>query len=308
MKWFLIALGAPFLWAIVNIADQFLVSKYSEKQKERSSGGLVLFSSLIGIFIAIIIGILTPGILDVSITDISLLVLAGGLSIVWIILYLYAIEIEELSVVVPWFLTIPIFGYFLGYIFLGEVLTFYQIIGSLVVFLGLILISIDFFENKDKKGVKKKIIIYMLSASFLAAISGIIFKYVTIEGDFWISSFWEYFGLGFIGLILYVFVPKYRSEFLYMHKMGGRKIFFLNIVSELMTILGNLLTNFALLLAPVSMVFLVGSFQPAILLFLTIIGTKFFPHIIKENLSKHILIQKIIAIIIMTIGSLFLFL
>jgi len=46
MSWFFIALGAPFLWAIVNIADQHLVKKYSTGHK--GSGGLVLFSSLIG--------------------------------------------------------------------------------------------------------------------------------------------------------------------------------------------------------------------------------------------------------------------
>ena len=74
-----------------------------------------------------------------------------------------------------------------------------------------------------------------------------------------------------------------------------------------MTVSGNLLTNFALLLAPVTMVYLVGAFQPAIVLFLTIIGTKFLPHIIKENISKDVLIPKIFAIIIMIIGSVFLF-
>ncbi|HCY17767.1 TPA: hypothetical protein DHT42_01010 [Candidatus Nomurabacteria bacterium] len=52
MNWFFIALVAPFLWAFVNIADSFLISKYSQREKERSSGGLVIFSSLIGIFIA----------------------------------------------------------------------------------------------------------------------------------------------------------------------------------------------------------------------------------------------------------------
>jgi drug/metabolite transporter (DMT)-like permease len=307
MTWFFIALGATFLWAIVNIADQFLVSKYSQKEKERSSGGLVLFSSLIGIFIALGIGIFTPNVFNIILFDKILLIIAGGLSICWIILYLYAIEIENISVIVPWFLTVPIFGYIFGYIFLGETLTLNQILGSIVVFFGLILISIDFFEKKEKRGVKKQIIIYMLSASIIVAISGIIFKYVTIEGNFWVSSFWEYIGLGGIGLILYLFVPKYRNEFMYMNRTGGRKIFFINIMSELMTIFGNLLTNFALLLAPVAMVYLVGSFQPAIVLILIIIGTKFFPQIISENLSRKVLIQKIIAIIIMITGSVFLF-
>jgi uncharacterized membrane protein len=307
MKWFFIALTAPFLWAIVNIADQYLVSKYSQKEKERSSGGLVLFSSLIGIVIAFFIGIFTPNIFNVIFSDIILLIIAGGISIVWIILYLYAIEIENISVVIPWFLTIPIFGYILGYIFLGEILTWKQIIGSLIIVFGLILITVDFFEKKIRLIIKKQILIYMIPASMLVAISGIIFKYVTIEGNFWISSFWEYFGLGMIGLILYLFVPKYRSEFKYMNKAGGKIIFFVNTLSELMTILGNLLTNFALLLAPVTMIYLVSSFQPAIVLTLTILGTKFFPYIIKENISHKVLIQKIIAIIIMTIGSIYLF-
>ena len=135
MNWFLLAFGAPFLWAIVNIADNYLVAKYSQKEKERSSGGLVLFSSLIGIVMALIIGIFTSNIFNIILVDKLLLLMAGGLSVVWIILYLYAIEIEDISVIVPWFLTIPIFGYILGYIFLGETLTFYQIIGSLIIFL-----------------------------------------------------------------------------------------------------------------------------------------------------------------------------
>jgi hypothetical protein len=104
-----------------------------------------------------------------------------------------------------------------------------------------------------------------------------------------------------------MFVPKYRNEFMHMNRTGGKKIFIINIISELMTIFGNLLTNFALLLAPVAMVYLVGSFQPAIVLILTIIGTKFLPHIIKENLSRRVFIPKIIAIIITIAGSVLLF-
>lgn len=305
MSWFLIALGAPILWAIVNISDNYLVVNFSQKEKERSSGGLVLFSSLIGIFIAFFIFLSTPYIFDISFLDKVLLFITGGLTIVWILFYLYALEIDDVSSVVPWFLTIPVFGYILGYLFLGEILSFFQIIGSIIILSGAIIISIDFKE--DKKSIKHKPVFYMICASLAAAISGVIFKVVTIDGDFWVSSFWEYFGLGFIGLIIYFFIPKYRQEFNYMNRTGGRKIFLVNIVSELMSISGNLLTNFAILLAPVTMVYLVSSFQPAIVLILSIIGTKFFPHIIKENISKKVLIPKVIAICIMILGSICLF-
>ncbi|KKQ03305.1 MAG: hypothetical protein US18_C0010G0011 [Parcubacteria group bacterium GW2011_GWB1_36_5] len=306
MQWFFIALGAPFLWAIVNIADHYLISRYTRKEKEQSSGGLVIFSSIIGIFIAFLIWFCVSGIFDIPTFDKLLLLLAGSLTVVWIILYLFALEIENVSSVVPWFLAVPVFGYILGDIFLGETLTFNQIVGSIIIFLGLILISINF--SGEKKNLNVKLMFYMLFACLIIAISGIIFKYVTVENNFWISSFWEYLGLGITGLFIYLFIPKHRAEFIEMNRTGGRKIFLVNVVSELMSISGNLLTNFALLLAPVTMVFLVSSFQPAIVLILTILGTKFFPNIAKENLTKHILLPKIIAIVIMVFGSVILFL
>ncbi|PIP68916.1 hypothetical protein COW91_02265, partial [Candidatus Nomurabacteria bacterium CG22_combo_CG10-13_8_21_14_all_32_8] len=246
------------------------------------------------------------GLFDISFLDKVLLFVAGCLTVVWTILYLYTLEIEDISSVVPWFLTVPVFGYVLGYIFLGETLSFYQIVGSIIIFSGLILISINFREGK--KILKKKPLVYMAFACFIIAVSGVIFKYVTIEGNFWVSSFWEYLGLGVTGLLIYFFITKHREEFMYMNKTGGHKIFSVNVVSELMSISGNLLTNFALLLAPVVMVFLVSSFQPAIVLFLTILGTKFFPHIVKEDLSLKVLFPKIVAIVLMTVGSVILFL
>ena len=140
MTWFFIALVAPFVWSIVNIADHYLISKYSEANKERSSGGLVLFSSLIAIFFAFFIMVFTKGIFDVSISDQLLLIASGALTVVWIVLYLYALEIEDTSAIVPWFLTIPIFGYILGYLFLGETLSIKQFVGSAIILLGVVFI------------------------------------------------------------------------------------------------------------------------------------------------------------------------
>lgn len=304
MTWFFIALGAPFLWALVNISDQYLVKKYSTGEK--GSGGLVLFSSLIGIFVAILIGIFTSGLFSVSNIDKILLITIGGLSITWIIIYLYTIEIEDISFIIPWFSVIPVFGYILGYIFLGETLTHLELIGSVIIIFGVLVISID-FSLEEKYKFKWKPALYLLFACLLIAISGIIFKHVTIVDSFWVSSFWEYLGLGLFGILIYFFVPKFRREFHYMNKKGGIKIFSLNTASELVNIFGNLLTNYAILLAPVAMVYLVGSFQPAVVLIFVIIGTKFFPKIISEKIHRQILVPKIIAIIIIIIGTTILF-
>jgi len=303
MQWFFIALGAPFLWAIVNISDKYLVTKYSTGK--RGSGGLVLFSSLIGIFVAIPIGLFTTGVLNIPLSDKLLLITVGGITIAWVVLYLFTLEIESISAVVPWFLTIPIFGYIFGYIFLGETLFLHQKIGSLVILFGVFLISIDF--SGEKRNFKWLPALYMILACILVSIAGIIFKYVTVGGNFWVSSFWEYVGLGGFGILIYFFIPKYRKEFILMNRGGGKKIFTLNAVSELMTIVGNLLTNYAILLAPVAMVYLVSSFQPAIVLFMTLFATRFFPNVVKENISKKVLVPKMISIIIIILGSTILF-
>ncbi len=306
MQWFLYAIGAPLLWAIVNIADQYLIAKYSDKEKERSSGGLVIFSSLIGLVIALGIFIFVPDVFNIPMNDKLLLLLTGALTVAWIVLYLFTLEIEEVSKVVPWFLTVPVFGYILGYLFLGETLNSEQITGSIMIFIGLIVISINW--SKGAKSLRKKPLLYMLFASLFIATSGVIFKYVTVEDNFWISSFWEYLGLGFTGILIFLFMAKQRMEFMHMNKKGGVKIFVVNIFSEFMSVAGNLLTNFALLLAPVALVYVVGSFQPAILLILTILGTYFFPKIVKEDMSWQVLYPKIVALVIMAIGSAILFL
>lgn len=299
MSWFFIALGAPFLWAISNIIDKYLVEKYSFG--ERSSGGLVLFSSLIGIVFSLFILVFTKGVLSISFQNIFILIIAGILSVIWIILYLYALELDDTSNIAPLFLIVPIFGYIIGYIFLNEVLIFRQIFGSILVLLGAIIISINF--SGIRKKFKTKSVLYMIGASLIISIIGILFKYVTVENIFWISSFWEYVGFGIMGIILYICLPRYRFQFNSMIKKGGVKIISLNTINESLSFFGNLMTNFALLLAPIALVYSVGNIQPAIVLFYSILGTIFWPRIIKEDISKKVIIPKIIAIFIMIIGS-----
>lgn len=304
MNWFFIALAAPFLWALVNISDKYLVANFSSG-KERSSGALVLFSSLIGLLVASIIFFFTPGISGISLLDKILLIFIGALSVIGVIFYLFALEMEEASAVVSWMLIIPVFGYLLGYGIMGEMLTKKQLLGMFIVLIGSAILSLDF--NQIKIIFKRKIMTYMILSGIVYAINGVIFKFVTFDGSFWISSFWEYLGLGITGILILFFIKPYRQNFTSMMKKGGLFIFSVNLVSEITTILGNLLTKYALLIAPVALVYLVSAFQPLAVLLLTFFSTKFFPKIVTENFSKKIIIPKLIAITIMILGSVILF-
>lgn len=304
MTWFLYALGAPVLWALVNIADQYLVNKHAKG--EHQVGALVLFSSLVGIVVAFIIAIFVNGIFEVNTHDRLILILSGFFSLGWIILYLKALEIEDVSSIVPWFLTIPVFGYIFAYIFLGETLTQIQMIGSIVVLFGGMILSFEVNEE-NKVRFKTKVALMMISSCIFAALWGVLFKFVTVEDSFWVSSFWEYIGLGLAGLLIWVSMRSYRKAFSHMIKTGGNKILTLNVSSEAVTMGGNFMNNFALLLAPVTLVFLVATFQPIIVLGLTFICTKFFPWIVEEKFTKKHLMPKIVAMGIMIVGSMLLF-
>ncbi len=305
MQWLLLTLGATFLWSVVNISDQFLVRKYGNGRF--ASGSLAIFSSLIGIFVAIFIFIfITKNVLDISLNDKFLLIISGIFNIGWILLYLFAIEIENVSGIAPWFMVVPIFGYIMGYVFFKETFPLLQMAGSVIILAGVAILSFD-FTDKENYRFKWKVAIYMIFACLMIAIMGIIFKYVTVANNYWVSSFWVYIGLGISGVFIYSFIPNYRRDFWTMIRRGGIKIFSINLGSEIISIIGNFLSNYAILLAPFFLVYLFESLQPAILLILTLICTYFFPNIIKEDISKRVLVPKIISIVLVIIGSMIAF-
>ena len=303
--WFLLSLGAVVLWAVVNLVDKYLV--VDNESTEYPIGSLVLFSSLVGVIVCAVIPFFVSGIFDIALSDKLILMFAGVADIGWIILYLYALKYGDASSVVPWFLTIPVFSYFLGFFLLGETLTSQQLFGGLIICLGALLISIDYPLTRGRTKIKWKMVMYMLPAALLSALWGVLFKFGAEDAGYWVSSFWQYVGLGISGILLALFVRKYRSGFVTIIKKGGRKMLTLNITSETVTIIGNLMTNYAILMVPVTLVYLVGTFQPIVVLVLTVIMTKFAPKIIKEDLSRAVMLPKIVAISIMVAGSIFLF-
>ena len=306
MHWFIYAIGAPVLWAMVNIADHYLVKKSDEG--DNPVGSLVIFSSIIGLFVALAIFLFSNSSISISGGGEFILILAGIVNALWIILYLYALSADELSVVYPWFLTIPFFAYIFGYFFLGETLTQLQIIGGVIVCLGGVIISLEpahLFAGRLR--FKRQATLCMLSAAILAALGSVLFKFVAEDAGFWASSFWEYLGLGVAGVIIFVCIATYRHGFFAMLKNGGMQIFTINATSELATVAGNLLFRFATLLAPIALVSLVEPIQSVIVFAFAVVGTIFFPHIIKEDISKQVLMYKITAIAIMFFGSILLF-
>ncbi|MDP2672158.1 MAG: EamA family transporter [Candidatus Daviesbacteria bacterium] len=301
MNWFFIALLAPALWSVTNHIDKYLISKYF---RGGGTGSLMIFSSLIGLFVVPFVYVFHPNVFNIQPTLAILIAFNGFLYVLGLLPYIYALQKDEASIVVPLFQTIPVFSYVLAYFVLGETLTTQQIIASMLVILGAITLSLDLTDKKPK--FKKVVFGLMFLSSFMVALNGLIFKFVAIQADFWTTSFWEYVGFALLAFILFTFIKSYREQFLSVVKANKVPVLSLNALNEVINIIAKLSMNFATLLAPLALVWVVNGFQPFFVLLYGVVITLFFPKFGTESLLKKHLIQKVIAILIMFVGVYFL--
>lgn len=297
----ILAALAPLLWAFNNHIDKYLVAKYFNGG---GVGGLMIFSSFFSIVLLPIIIFFDRTAFQVGWQGALILLTAGLANAFAIYFYLLALNEDESSVVVPFMQLIPVFAFIFGFFLLGESLTLKQIIGGLIIILGASILSIEAVADEPLR-VKIKIVLLMVAHSALFALYTVFFKLVSLDDGFWTGAFWEAIGLIISGLIFFA-VKSYRQEFFQVFKENTKAILGLNLANESITILGNWITMFAALLAPVALVSLIAGYQPLFVFIIGIIITVFWPKIAQEDISRRALIQKGVAIFIVILGTYFL--
>lgn len=301
MNWFLIALIGPALWALVNHIDKYIISKYFSGP---GVGSLVLFTSLSGLIMSFSIFVFGFSHIFIGTSAMIVIGINGALLVSAFIPYLYALENEEASWASTLYQLIPVFGYVLGLIFLHEQLTVPQLFASLLVLTGAVIISLDFSQ---KIKLKAKPFWLMVLSSFMIAVNALVFKIVALDQNFWGTAFWEYIGGGIFGLLLFTLIPLYRRQFIATIQKGKKAVLTINLISELLNIFAKLAANFASLLAPLVLVWVVNGLQPFIVFIYGVILTLFIPTLGKENISRKVIIQKLSAMAVMFVGVYILF-
>jgi len=298
MSWFFIALIGSLFYASTNHIDKYLISKYL---KGGEVGSLVIFSSIFSIFALPIVYFIHPEVFSVSLIQAMALATTGMMTVIALLLYFYALNEDEATNVVPFYQTIPIFAFALGYMILGETVSSVQAIASLVIIAGATVLSFEFGGGRIR--FKSKVVFLMLSASLLYALSSVVFKLVALDEGFWLSTFWSLVGKVILGGFFLSAIPVYRKQFFTVLKENKVRILALNSTNEILAILADGFVSFATLLAPVALVLLAGAFQPVFVLVIGVILTLFLPRISQESLSHKHMIQKIVAIGIIMVGT-----
>lgn len=294
MNWIILVLIATVIWAIAAIINKFCRVSYIE-----NSLGYLIFIAPTALFIVILL-FFEPFVLLKS-KEAFFAILTGIAVTIGYYLYLEAIHKEELSRVFILFGVSPLFVLVLSTIFIKEVLTINQYIAFALIFIGSTLISFKKVEEKIKFTFGALLV--LLSALFFS-IQNVIFKYIS-EINLTTMMFYREFGyLISVSLILLV-SSKARGHTKKVINNLNLKKTALVYSAEILGITGVFLAYLAIQRGPVSLVNVTEKFETIFILILTLIISRFFPKILKEETNIKTITIKIISIILM-FGGLYL--
>ncbi len=299
MSWILVALIAPFVWSLINHCDKFILSRYF---KGGGSGGLMIFVGVVALPVGLALYVTNPSVLDVSNIDKFSLIVSGLLYNLAVLFYLFALEKEDASSIVPFWQLSPVFAYFLGIFFLGEKLSADKLFAGTIVIFGALLLTFK-FRKGEKTRINTKVAFTMILSSLCIALGYVLFKDGSSDTiPFVVSMFWNQVGMVIFATVCFL-IKKYRKEFLNVVYQNSFGVLGLNIVEQMFETVGIVASNFAVLLAPAALVILVEySVQPMFVFLFGIFFTLVFPKFVKEDISRNNLAIKFISIIIMSIG------
>lgn len=298
MNWFLIALISPIANAFVNHFDKYLIARFI---KGSGVGSLILFSALFSVvLLPILYFINTDLFTGVNLVRAVVLILSGCILTLAILFYLYALQDEEASIIVALSQLVPVFGFIFSYFILGETISNREIIAAGLIIVGGSILSVEYSGWKSQ--FKWKMALLMIFATYCYALSIVMFKAASLNENFIDSLFWTMLGKVVFGIVLFFGVKHYRYQFLQLLKSNRNAIIGLNVLNEIIGLVAEVSLVFAVLLAPVFLVQSVSGLQPLFVFIFGVVLTLLFPKFVNESLQKKDLIQKILGIIVVTIG------
>ncbi len=293
--WFPIAIIAQFANAFATILDKFLLS------------GKFKFASVLTFWTAVfnLLGVVfifwdfnwQPGTMAIIYS------LGSGIFFALALQFFYvAMKTGEASHISP--LTggvIPVISIFASYYLLGEVLTFYQSIGVILLVVGVLIISFE--KSKKHSGWH----IGMLWAVF----AGIFFalNYVLARAAYLETTFSTAFVLARIGCFvpaaLLLLLPRVRREIFTKNKKEKKKeksALTILVINKTLAAFYFIGMQVSVSLASATLVNAIAGLQYAILIILVFICSRFFPKFFNEKFTKLEIAQEIFAIMLIIGG------
>ncbi len=289
MPWVLFSVLASLAWAIVNVVDKYILTKWV-REPMVSTAVLIVVGLIAGVAIYFI-----RGFSELSYANILLVLISGVFYMAVNLLYFKAVKIEEISRVVPlWYLT-PLFVLLLASILLGEFFSPDKYIGIILLVAGAVFIS----AMKISKLGFGKAFWLMVSSSALLAVNQIITKYLLNFADFWTIFSWTRIGAGIALAVYLVRFPNLLSTI----TGYGSKVIGMISLNEVLNVSAGVLITVAAFLGPITLVNAMSSIQPLFVLIFAVLLSVFYPKILKEEIGKSTVMLKLIAVASIMAGA-----
>ncbi len=259
MSWFYLALLAPFLYAIVNLLDDNLLSfvyesPYLATVSAGFYGALPLLSRIF---------------LHAHTLSLQLSLLAGGagfLTLAYYFFYFKGLESDSPSVVIALFglapATIPFFAHFIVH----EHLSLAEIAGFVVVLsasLGLAVSDLRRFK------FSKALLPVAIAVVFMDAVA-IMTKYAYQRADFYSVYIYFSIGMGLGGLFFLFLKFSENKQGILKIKKRIKKLLPIFVAAELIGLSAELTLNLAISRGPVSLVKVIEGIQPMFVLLIAL--------------------------------------
>jgi uncharacterized membrane protein len=275
---------------------EILVDRYF---RNSDTAVLMIFTALIGVVMLPFIALFAPQTLAQGAASILVMTLSGLLYMGAMLFYLRAIQSEEASVIAPLFQTSTIFTLLLAYLLLGEIPGWRRIAGMALIVAAVISLTMD--PDGRSRPIRKQTVALMTCATFVVALSNVLFKYFAVRSDYWSTTFWTFVGEAIFGVGILAF-PSYRRQFATLLRTNTSALLSINGANELINLGGGLGVRFASLLAPVAVVSAISSTTTLLVFAFGVLLSRFAPTIAREDLSRNNLLRKGVAAAVAATG------
>ena len=306
MQWFILALIASTLWAVVVIVDKFILTHYI-----RDAVSYQVFLALTMLPFLIFLLPFTPHTNSPTSVVFPLVIILLGvvLGLVYV-LYNKALLIEEVSRVTPLFYLSPLFVLLFSFMFIGEGLSLRRYVGIGLMVFSAISVSL---RGRDRRSYKHShshslrislspALLMILVLDIMNAGKDVVSKLMLSHLDYLSYLFW--FMLGNIaGRPLLLLIPHNREKTITIIKTLPSKIYLLSFINSSLAWAGYVLYFKAVSMTYVSLVCAIPTTQPfLVFIFATLLGL-FYPGLIEEKTDRWSLTIKGIAAVSIMIGA-----
>lgn len=293
MFWLIAIILSYLFFAFASLGDKIVLAGPS---KPKSYTFFVGIFSILAVFLIPFVEFGFPTGVGLAWTIIEALVYVAGLYALF-----YALENFDVSRVIPMIgATQPVFIAMLSVIFWGyEKLQGNEVLAFIVLLSGSVLISID----KNPKITRKSLEISLV-ASLLFSLDFIFSKFVFLEMPFWQGFIWmRIFSFAFV--LLFLFDKGFRKEMSEENAGFNKNTGIVFILAQGAGGAANILQSWSISLAPIAYLAIMNSMkglQYVFLFIMTVLLSCFLPKVLKEEMSKREIIQKVVSIILIGLG------